>query len=425
MILHLDLDCFFVSAERTTNKKLLNIPVAVGGRSNLNIFNTQKANRMTSSNSGAFVSSIISYNEEEDSQYFKDEHGRIRGIITTSSYEARAYGVKTAMSVSEALSICPHLKMVKPNYPLYHELSHQLALLLSNKMPFVEQFSIDEFFGDVTGWVDDEDIEQFAFELKEEIKAKLDLPISIGVANTKYMAKLVTEYAKPNGVKVLFKNEEEVFIHNINIEKFAGIGKQFAQRLHGYGISTLGQVKNKKELFYSWKKPGIQLYNRICGLDKEKVVSFYDKKYDSRKSIGIGRTFDAVASRDELKRRVIILCRYISFLVKKQQVNPQTFFIKIKYEYNVKSKNSFNTNRLFSETYFKQTMMQLFIQTDKHPTHKVIQLNIAVSNFNEHNPKSYDIFNYEEDLKRNKLHNTLQQLREKFGVDIIKSGIEL
>lgn len=425
MILHLDLDCFFVSAERTINKKLLNIPVAVGGRSNLNIFNTKKANRMTSSNSGAFVSSIISYNEEEDAQYFKDEHGRIRGIITTSSYEARAYGVKTAMSVSEALSFCPHLKMVKPNYPLYHELSHQLALLLSNKMPLVEQFSIDEFFGDVTGWVDDEDIEQFAFELKEEIKAKLDLPISIGVANTKYMAKLVTEYAKPNGVKVLFKTEEEAFIHNINIEKFAGIGKQFAQRLHGYGISTLGQVKHKKELFYSWKKPGIQLYNRICGLDKEKVASFYDKKYDSRKSIGIGRTFDAVASRDELKRRVIILCRYISFLVKKQKVNPQTFFIKIKYEYNVKSKNSFHTNRLFSETYFKQTMMQLFLQTDKHPTHKVIQLNIAVSNFNEHHPKSYDIFNYEEDLKRNKLHNTLQQLREKFGVDIIKSGIEL
>lgn len=329
MILHLDLDCFFVSAERTINKKLLNIPVAVGGRSNLNIFNTKKANRMTSSNSGAFVSSIISYNEEEDAQYFKDEHGRIRGIITTSSYEARAYGVKTAMSVSEALSFCPHLKMVKPNYPLYHELSHQLALLLSNKMPLVEQFSIDEFFGDVTGWVEDEDIEKFAFELKEEIKAKLDLPISIGVANTKYMAKLVTEYAKPNGVKVLFKNEEEAFIHNINIEKFAGIGKQFAQRLHGYGISTLGQVKHKKELFYSWKKPGIQLYNRICGLDKEKVASFYDKKYDSRKSIGIGRTFDAVASRDELKRRVIILCRYISFLVKNKKSILKPFLSKL------------------------------------------------------------------------------------------------
>ena len=181
MILHLDLDCFFVSAERTTNKKLLNIPVAVGGRSNLNIFNTQKANRMTSSNSGAFVSSIISYNDEEDSQYFKDEYGRIRGIVTTSSYEARAYGVKTAMSVSEALSICPHLKMVKPNYPLYHELSHQLALLLSNKMPFVEQFSIDEFFGDVTGWVDDEDIEKFAFELKEEINPNWICPFPLGL----------------------------------------------------------------------------------------------------------------------------------------------------------------------------------------------------------------------------------------------------
>lgn len=425
MILHLDLDCFFVSAERTMNKQLLNIPVAVGGRSNINIFNSKKANRVTSSNSGAFVSSIISYNEEKDSEYFKDEQGRIRGIITTSSYEARAMGVKTAMSVSEALSICPSLTMIKPNYPLYHELSHKLALLLSHKMPFVEQFSIDEFFGDVTGWVSDEEIEKFAFELKEEIKAKLDLPISIGVANTKYMAKLVTEYAKPYGVKVLCKEDEEAFIKDIPIEKFAGIGKQFSQKLRGYGISTLGQVKNKKELFYSWKKPGIQLYNRICGLDKQRVASFYEGDYDSRKSIGIGRTFDAIASRDELKRRVVILCRYISFLVKKQKVNPQTFFIKIQYEYNIKSKNYINNNRLFSETYLKQTMLELFIKTDIHQSHKVVQLNIAVSNFNEHNLKSYDIFNYEEDLKQTKLNNTLQQLREKFGVDIIKSGIEL
>lgn len=425
MILHLDLDCFFVSAERTMNKQLLNIPVAVGGRSNINIFNSKKANRVTSSNSGAFVSSIISYNEEKDSEYFKDEQGRIRGIITTSSYEARAMGVKTAMSVSEALSICPSLTMVKPNYPLYHELSHKLALLLSHKMPFVEQFSIDEFFGDVTGWVGDDEIEKFAYELKEEIKAKLDLPISIGVANTKYMAKLVTEYAKPYGVKVLCKEDEEAFIKDIPIEKFAGIGKQFSQKLRGYGISTLGQVKNKKELFYSWKKPGIQLYNRICGLDKQRVASFYEGDYDSRKSIGIGRTFDAIASRDELKRRVVILCRYISFLVKKQKVNPQTFFIKIQYEYNIKSKNYINNNRLFSETYLKQTMLELFIKTDIHQSHKVVQLNIAVSNFNEHNLKSYDIFNYEEDLKQTKLNNSLQQLREKFGVDIIKSGIEL
>lgn len=425
MIIHLDLDCFFVSAERTVNKKLLNIPVAVGGRSNLNIFNSQKANRFISSNSGAFVSSIISHNDENDAEYFKDEQGRIRGIITTSSYEARAMGVKTAMSVNEALSICPSLKMVRPNYPLYHELSHKLAVLLSNRMPYVEQFSIDEFFGDVTGWVSNDEIEEFVKALKEEILQTLDLPISIGVANTKYIAKLVTEYAKPNGIKVLFKEEEASFIENIKIEKFAGIGKQFSQKLHGYGISTLGQVKNKKELFYSWKKPGIQLYNRICGIDKEKVASFYDNTYDNRKSIGIGRTFDPVASREELKRRVVILCRYISFLVKKQKVNPQTFFIKIKYEYNIKSKNTVNTNRLFSEAYLKETMLELFKKNDIHPTHRVIQLNIAVSNFNEHNLKSYDLFNYEEDLKRDKLTNTLQHLREKFGVDIIKSGVEI
>jgi len=426
MILHLDLDCFFVSAERIQNKQLLDIPVAVGGRSNVNIFNSKKTNKIVSSNTGAFVGSIVSCHEENsEEEYYKDEQGRIRGIITTCSYEARKLGVKTAMSVNEALSICPQLKMVKPNYALYHELSTALAQLLSNKMPFVEQFSIDEFFGDVTGWISDDEVEAFAKELKDEIQQKLDLPISIGVANTKYIAKLVTEYAKPNGVQVLYKEQEEAFIKDIKIEKFTGVGKQFSQKLHGYGISTLGQVKSRKELFYSWKKPGIQLYNRICGIDKEKVASFYDHAYDNRKSIGIERTFDAIDSREELKRRVVILCRYISFLVKKQKVNPQTFFLKIQYEYKVKSKNYIQTNRLFSELYLKQTLLELFTKTDIHLTHKVVQLNIAVSNFNEHNPKSYDIFNYEEDLKQNKLNNTLQELREKFGVDIVKSGVEI
>ncbi len=421
MFIHLDLDCFFVSAHRSIDKSLNDIPAAVGGRSNLNIFDRKKAVRHISSNSGAFVSSILSSNEDTNSkEYFKDENGRIRGIITTCSYEARAFGVKTAMSVNEALSMCPHLKMIPPNYPLYHELSTRLAKLLEDKIPSIEQFSIDEFFGDVTGWVEDDEIYDFAKELQDLIQSELKLPISIGIAKTKWISKLATEFAKPIGIKIVQENEVDTFINDIPISKFPGIGKGYQQKLKNYGISTLGQIKEKRELFYSWKKPGIQLYNRVCGIEREGISL---KK--SKQSIGIGRTFDPLKKRDEVKRRVNILCRYLSFLVTKANVNPQSLFLQIRYEYNIKSKNTINTNRLFSESYLKQSMIKLFEQNDIHPTHNVIQINITVSNFLENRQNSLNLFEYENDLKQSKLTSHIQKLRNKFGIDIIKNASEL
>ena len=154
MILHMDLDCFFAAAHRIDNPSLDGIPIDVGGRSNLNIFGSKKQNKTYSAVNGAFASSIIGIDDTSEEEYFRDKNGIPRGIITTSSYEARALGVKTAMSVSQALKICPTLKMIKPNYPLYHELSHKLKLLLEKEIPSIEQFSIDEFFGDVTGWLE-------------------------------------------------------------------------------------------------------------------------------------------------------------------------------------------------------------------------------------------------------------------------------
>lgn len=421
MFLHLDLDCFFASAHRTIDKSLFNIPIAVGGRSNLNIFSSQKEVRKISSNSGAFVSTILT-NEGQKSfkDYFVDENGKIRGIITTSSYEARAFGVKTAMPVNEALRLCPHLKMLPPNYPLYHDLSEKLKALLQKEMPLVEQFSIDEFFGDVTGYLDDDEVEEFAINLKQKIYDELKLPISIGIANTKYLSKLITEYAKPNGVKFVPKDKIAEFTKNIEISEFPGIGKAFQGKLKGYGIKTLGDIKKNKELFYKWKKPGIDLYNRICGIRDNKLTLEREKK-----SIGIGRSFDPVFNRVEIRRRVMILSRYLCFLVRKANVNPLTYSIKIKYEYKIKSKNYINVNRIFNEADFKEAMGKLFDENDIHPTHGVVQLGITVSNFAKVNEYTYNLFEYEHDLKKKELTDQVQKLRTKFGVDIIKSASEL
>ena len=421
MFIHIDLDCYFVSAQRTLDKSLHNIPVAVGGKSNVDIFSKTIVKRTMATNRASFSSKILDSEDENSSNdYFVDENNKIRGIITSASYEARAFGVKTAMSVNEALKLCPNLKMIPPKYSLYDELSSKLKELLELEIPLIEQFSIDEFFGDLTGYIKEDEAEDFARKLKDKIFKELNLPCSIGLANTKYLSKLMTNEAKPNNIKLLKKDNIEEFTKNILIENFTGIGKSFCEKLSGYNIKTLGDIRKNKNLFYSFGKVGIDTYNRVCGIKDSKLNITKEKK-----SIGIGRSFDVVFNREELKRRVMILSRYLSFIVKKDGHNPLSFQIQIKYEYNIKTKAQENCNKIFNEFDFKNSMINLFLQADKHRNHGVIQLYITVFNFAKKGEHTYNLFEYEDDLKKDKLSKNIQNLREKFGIDILKSAFEL
>ena len=290
MFLHIDIDCFFASAQRSIDPSLKGIPMAVGGRSNLEIFNKKRTNiRLMDDNDGAFVTPVF-YSDKKrtfDSYFVDTIDGveKIRGILTTSSYEARAFGVRTAMPIAHALQLCPQLVVVPSNYLLYHQLSSDIRTFVQSQIPSLEQYSIDEFFGSLSSWIEDDEVEEFAHNLKAEIDKRFDIPVSIGISESKWIAKLATEYANPYGVYRV--RDIDDFIADIPIDKFPGIGKQFQKRLEDHYIHTLGQIKNRKSLLYSWKKPGIQLYHRITGTDHEDI-----NPKAGRKSIGISRTFD-------------------------------------------------------------------------------------------------------------------------------------
>jgi DNA polymerase-4 len=177
MKIHLDLDAFFVAAHRSIDSSLLNKPCVVVKRNDKEIF-SEKA-KIYNLNKGAFTSEIIVSEKKLDKNYFL-ENGKIRGIVVTASYEARKFGIKTGMTLKESLSIYPKLKVILPDYKLYHLLSYKLKLFLKRKIPAVEQYSIDEFFGDLEGWVEEDKIEKFLKELQKEIFQKFKLPISIG-----------------------------------------------------------------------------------------------------------------------------------------------------------------------------------------------------------------------------------------------------
>ena len=422
MFLHIDIDCFFASAQRSMDSTLKGIPMAVGSRSNLEIFNKKRTNiKLMNENSGAFVTPVF-YSDRKKTfkSYFVDKidnKEKIRGIITTSSYEARKYGVKTAMPIATALSLCPHMVVVPSNYPLYHKLSHKIYNFMKENIPKVEQYSIDEFFGDVSGWIDDDEVYEFASKLKQKMIDRFDIPVSIGIAKTKWIAKLATNSAKPFGIYEVKDIDE--YIKDIPIKEFPGIGKGFQKRLESYYIETLGDIKKKKELFYSWKKPGIQLYKRVTGTDNEKI-----EDRGARKSIGISRTFDPIDSSQEVKRRVIIMARHIVYMVMQIEVNPTTFYLKINYEYGLKVKKSETTNRLFSEHLFKKTLLKMYDEISL-PHKRAIKLSLNVSNFTSEHKKTLSLLNLQEDMQEHKLTKEIQKLREQFGLDIVKSGGEL
>ncbi len=420
--MHLDLDAFFASAHRIYDNSLHDIPIAVGGRSDPFIFDKKIKNRkMSIKNSGAFVPTLF-FNENNKNNfenYFKDGN-KIRGIIMTASYEARAYGIKTGMSIAEALRRCPTLLVLTPNQHLYHELSNELKVFLFKEIPLVEQYSIDEFFGDVEGWIDNKDVYQFALTLKQKIYKEFKLPISIGIANTKWIAKLATNAAKPDGIKLITKKEHFEFIKNTPIEKFPGIGKAYQKKLLSYRKKTLSDIINSKTLLYSWGRSGRELYDRVSGEDKDKIIHKKD-----RKSIGISRTFDPIQDRNELKRRVFILVRHLSFIVHKLNVQPSTLSFSIRYKYQEKSKKQQSFTRLFNEHFFQQIALEMFISLDIHTNFEIIRLSLSLSNFNSNIKKQYSLLEFEKDRKFHALQQAQQKLREKYGMDIIKNGCEL
>lgn len=422
MFLHIDIDSFFASAERSVDHRLKGIPMAVGSRSNLEIFNKKRTYiRLMNDNSGAFVTPVF-YSDKKKTfeSYFVDEiEGRkkIRGIVTTASYEARACGVKTAMPISQALQLCPKMTVVPSNYPLYHKLSHKIHAFISAQIPQVEQYSIDEFFGDVSGWKNDEEVYAFAKELQEKILEYFDIPVSIGISKAKWIAKLATESAKPYGVFEV--KDIDAYIEHIPIKDFPGIGKGFQKRLGEHYISTLGDVKRHKRLLESWKKPGIQLYARVTGTDHEGIST-----QGERKSIGISRTFDAIYDAHEVKRRIMIMARHIIYMVMAIEVNPTSYYLKIGYEYGVKVKKTLTVDRMFSETLFKSILTEMYediVLTGKG----AIKLTLNVSNFSSQNLKTLSLIAFNDDSREKKLHQNIHELRTRFGLDIIKTGNEL
>ena len=426
MKIHLDLDCYFVSAERTRYPFLKGKRVVIAKSSDKKIFATTPKVGTLLPNTGAFNSTLEFQNDYRGDilnlwrEHFIDEDGSIHGIVITKSYEAKALGIRTGMPLKEALELADDLIVIPSDHLFYQEISQRLKEYLKKQIPLLEQYSIDEFFGDLSGWIKEEDTYDFIQKLQADILREFDLPISIGASPSKWIAKLLTDRIKPYGVKVLAQKEIKSFTKDIAIEEFPGIGRAIYKKLHRYGIKTLGELQERPQLLIPYGKSGRDLYKRICGIDNEAVTP-----NNPRKSIGISRNFPAISSRNELKRRVTILARYLSYTILKFSLNPTLFYFKIKYQGAGSQKLSFRSNRLFNERFFIDLAVEKVTELDQMRQLKIHYISLSVSDFiGKERQETLSLFEYEKDRKMQKLQEKLMQIRDKYGVDSICYGNE-
>jgi len=245
-IAHLDLDSFFVSVEVLNNPSLKGKAVIVGGS--------------------------------------KD-----RGVVTTCSYEARKFGVRSAMPMHKAMKLCPHAILVQGTRGEYSRYSRWVTEIIAAKAPLFEKASIDEFFIDLTGMDKFFDPFQWTIDLREEIISKTQLPISFGLATNKMIAKIATDEAKPNGYLFVQPGMEKIFLAPLPVNKFSGVGESTHERLKAMGIFTIQQLSETPvdELEKSIGKYGVDLWKKSQGIHEGIVQPYHEAK-----SISTENTFE-------------------------------------------------------------------------------------------------------------------------------------
>lgn len=286
-ILHVDMDAFFVSVELLDHPELAGKPVAVGGAE--------------------------------------------RGVVSAASYEAREFGVNSAMPVARALRACPHLTMIPPRHGRYSEVSRQIMDILHDVTPLLEKLSVDEAFLDVGGArrlmggpV------RIATDLRARIRREVGVPASVGIAATKHVAKIASAHAKPDGLLLIPRSATIAFLHGLPVGALWGVGEKTRARLAKQGIETVGELADagpERLARILGRAHGTHLYRLAMGQDPRPVQTSREEK-----SIGKEETFfEHVADRGKLEKILLAQAHATARRLRRARLTARTVAIKVRF----------------------------------------------------------------------------------------------
>ncbi|MCK5781092.1 MAG: DNA polymerase IV [Flavobacteriales bacterium] len=331
------MDAFFASVEQLDNPSLRGKPVAVGG-------------------------------------------GNERGVVAAASYEARKYGVRSAMSGKMAARLCPDLIFVKSRHDRYKEISKQIHEIFHRYTDLVEPLSLDEAFLDVTENKKNlPSATLIAQEIRDEIKSELGLNASAGISINKFVAKVASDINKPNGQKLITPLDVIPFLEQLVIDKFFGVGKVTAQKMKSHGIFNGFDLKQKtlQDLVKWFGKAGKHFYHIVRAENNSPV-----KPNRTRKSVGAERTFgEDISDNKLLKEKLSKIADEIERRLNKANLKGKTVSLKYKYQnFEVHTRSKTVSTYISSRDEFMPIVIELFNQQEFELSLRLI--GITISNLN-------------------------------------------
>lgn len=303
-----------------------------------------------------------------------------RGVVAAASYEARKFGVKSAMSSIIAKRNCPHLIFIKPRFERYREISNRIRNIFYEYTDLVEPLSLDEAYLDVTQNKKGlPSATLIAREIRAKILEKTGLTASAGISVNKFVAKIASDYNKPNGQKTVNPEEVESFLEVLEIRKFHGVGKVTAEKMYQLGIFTGKDLRGKSLDFLNehFGKSGEHYYNVVRGIHLSEV-----KPHRIRKSLGAERTFEEnIASEVYMLERLENISEEIEKRLQKNKAAGKTVTLKIKYsDFTLQTRSKTLAYFISSKDLILQTAKELLYQEKMKDSVRL--LGITLSNLN-------------------------------------------
>lgn len=304
-IIHIDMDAFFAAVEQRDFPELKGQPVVVGG--------------------------------QPDS----------RGVVATCSYEARKFGIRSAMPTSHAYQLCPHAKFVSPRFAAYRQASEEIHKVFRQYTDIIEPLSLDEAYLDVTdAGLCDGSATLMAKEIREHIFKNTQLTSSAGISYNKFLAKLGSDEKKPNGQFLIKPGDAIDYLKGLPIGRFYGVGKVTESKMHAMGIKTGGDLKNKNmlELQHLFGNSAEYYYDISRGIDDRPVVT-----ERVRKSLGAETTFqEDLSDRQEILSQLMMLVHEVLQSLKGKELLAYTLTIKVKYSDFTQITRSYTSENIIS-----------------------------------------------------------------------------
>ncbi len=376
-IAHLDLDCFFVSVERINNPDLRGKPVAVGG------------------------------------------NPKGRGVVASASYEARAFGVRSAMPAAKALRLCPQLVIVRGHHGEYSVYSDKLYKRILDFAPVVERASIDEMYMDFTGCeaLYHNNLPGFMKTLQRLVWDEFTLPCTIALASNKAIAKIAAGTVKPAGVIYVPHGTEKEFLAPLSIDVIPGVGEKTGEFLKARGfriVSDLQSVTPKRATDLLGKH-GTWIYNVAQGLGSEHLTTDW-----VRKSISNEETFGKdIANRHELEKELFSLVENVCSSLRSHRWKAKTITLKLRYSDFKTITRAASINPTSDDAVVFRTVQDLLRKAYTRSL-AIRLLGIGLSNFVEEAEQELELF--PSIKKRDQMLHALDKIREKFGDDVIHAG---